>query len=55
MPTEDVSAKKEKEKSQVVRICAGQFCIDLQGAFLDAQLPLFIALDLESELKSYSD
>ncbi|KAM1454702.1 hypothetical protein ACFX1X_004220 [Malus domestica] len=44
MPTEDVSAKKEKEKSQVVRICAGQFCIDLQGAWDDVQPLLFIAM-----------
>ncbi|KAM1600072.1 hypothetical protein ACFXTN_022581 [Malus domestica] len=32
MPTEDVSAKKEEEKSQVVRVCTGQFCIDFVGA-----------------------
>ncbi|KAM1814699.1 hypothetical protein ACFX11_028337 [Malus domestica] len=42
MPTEDVSAKKEKEKSQVVRVCAGQFCIDFVGAFSFAECLVFI-------------
>ena len=42
MPTEDVSAKKEKEKSQVVRICAGQFCVLNSRSLNDATAYVFI-------------
>ncbi|KAM1615227.1 hypothetical protein ACFX2K_024504 [Malus domestica] len=42
MPTEDVSAKKEEEKSQVVRVCTGQFCIDFVGASTVAEWLVFI-------------